>query len=313
MSRNILISIVIPVYGVDSGIDKLCSRLISSLSTITDSFEIILVNDDSPDEAWKYILSNCEKDPRIFGINLSRNFGQYQAITAGLTHATGDWMVIMDCDLQDRPEEIPHLYNKVIEGYDLTFAVRKNRKGNLFRKIVSNIFSKTLTFLTGVKQDTRISHFGIYNKKVIQAVLSMKDSNRYFQTMVRWVGFNESYLEVQHDERSEGRSSYTTIKLLILAFHTLLSFSNKPLTLMVNLGATISSCAFIYAFITFIQAFRGAILVSGWASLMISIWFLAGINILFLGIVGIYLGRVFEQVKERPIYIIKETSEHKNE
>lgn len=302
------ISIVIPVYGVDQELNTLCSRLTTTLNKITPNFEIILVNDASPDKAWHYITNNHQKDNRIIGLNLSRNFGQYEAITAGLNYSTGEWVVIMDCDLQDRPEEIANLYNKAQEGFDLVFGLRQHRKANVLRKLVSNLFSITLTKLTGVKQDTRISHFGIYSKKVIDAVLTMKDQNRYFQTMVRWVGFHESYIEVQHNERVSGKSSYTFSKLFSLALQTILSFSDKPLLIMVKLGAITSLISFLYAFATFIQAYLGLIEVSGWASLMISVWFLSGIHILFLGIVGIYIGRVFAQVKDRPVFIVKETT-----
>ena len=312
MIDKITLSIIIPVYGVDECLDLLCSKLINCLSQLTESFEIILVNDASPNNAWEYIVKNNKKDNRIKGINLSRNFGQYEAISAGLLNSKGTWTVIMDCDLQDRPEEINRLYHKAKEGFDIVFGLRTNRKDNVFRKFASFIFSKTLTFLTGVTQDTRISHFGIYNRNVINAVLSMKDRNRYFQTMVKWVGFKEAYIEVQHDKRHDGKSSYSYFKLFKLGFNTLLSFSNKPLYLMVQFGAILSGSAFIYAFITFVQAYMGTISVSGWASLMISIWFLTGINILFLGIVGIYIGRIFDQVKQRPIFIIKETTEPKD-
>lgn len=300
------ISIVIPVFGGKESLYQLYQRLNESLSVITTSFEIIMINDASPDNAWQVISNLAEKDNRVKGINLSRNFGQHYAITAGLDYAQGDWVVVMDCDLQDQPEEIIHLYNKAQEGFDLVLASRKNRKDSFLKRLGSKLFYQLLSYLTDTEQDGSIANFGIYHRKVIHAVLSMGDEIKYFPVMVRWVGFKCRVLNIKHARRHEGKSSYTLQGLMKLAISIMISFSDKPLTLMVKLGGSISIISFLYSVYVFFNVFFNGVFVSGWASIMISIWFLGGLIIMLLGVSGIYIGKIFDQTKSRPAYIIKE-------
>jgi len=301
------ISIVIPVYGCSQNLEKLYNRLEQTLSSITNSFEIIMVNDASPDDTWKTIKLLSKKDKRIKGINLSRNFGQHYAIMAGLEHACGEWITVMDCDLQDRPEEIKNLYQKTKEGYDIVFGKRKNRQDRFFKKLGSKIFYKLLSYLTDTKQDAEIANFGMYNKKSIAAVLAMNDKLKYFPVMIRWVGFRETSIDIEHSGREEGDSAYTFSKLVSLSMDVMLSFSDKPLKLFVKLGFIISTISFLFSLIILIKALFMDYSVPGWASMMISLWFLGGLMIMVLGIVGIYVGKTFNQVKDRPTYIIQET------
>lgn len=298
------ISVISPVYRGEKMVSELVRRNVEALSSITDDYEIILVNDASPDNSWQAIEQECAKNPNVKGLNLSRNFGQHYAITAGLTYATGEWVVVMDCDLQDRPEEIPNLYKKAQEGYDSVLAQRVQRSHGWFKKMGSKLFYKVFSYLTDTKQDASVANFGIYNRKVIDAVLSMGDAMRYFPAQVQWVGFKKAYLPIQHDERAEGKSTYNLSRLFKLAFDTIVSFSDKPMRLMVKLGMLVTLAAFIVGIVFVVRYCMGLIEVMGYASLIISLWLLAGIIISLIGVVGIYLGKLFEKAKDRPTYIV---------
>ncbi|MEM8886587.1 MAG: glycosyltransferase family 2 protein, partial [Bacteroidota bacterium] len=240
------------------------------------------------------------------GLKLSRKFGQHYAITSGLKEASCDWIVVMDCDLQDKPEEIPNLYHKAQEGFDIVFAQRKERKDKWLKRLSSKVFYQVFSLLTDTKQDATIANFGIYHKKVIQAVLSMKDHIRYFPTMVQWVGFSNTRIQVEHGQRAEDESSYSWGKLIRLAFDNIIAFSEKPLRISINLGLSISFISMLIGIFYLYKYLKGDIVVLGFASLIISIWFLSGLIILLLGVVGVYLGKTFERVKERPHYIVDE-------
>ena len=300
------ISVVSPVYGCRTCLQELYLRLTETLSKITDRFEIILVDDASPDDSWNTIVELAQKDKQIIGISLSRNFGQHSAITAGLECCKGEWVVVLDCDLQDQPEEIIKLYNKANEGYDIVLGKRIRRNDNFMKRLLSKLFYKILSFLTDSKLDYSIANFGIYKKKVINAVLDMKDSIRYFPTMIHWVGFKTIAIEVYHSERLKGKTGYSFKKLMKLAIDIILSFSDKPLRLTIKLGILISLTSLLYAIYNLILYFKGLVIVPGWTSLIVSVWFLSGIVIFILGIVGLYVGKTFEKVKDRPVYIVNE-------
>lgn len=301
---NPLVSIVIPVYKGEHFIDTLVNQLIKECSKISNEFEIILVDDCGPDKSWEKILENCKKDLRIKGIQLSRNFGQHHAITAGLDHSKGEWVFVMDCDLQDQPSEISKLYTKAIEGYDVVLAGRYNRQDSFFKKIFSKYFYKTLSFLIGTDIDASVGNYGIYNRKVINAIVSMRENIRFFPMLVKWVGFKTCVIEVKHVARTIGKSTYSLNALMKLALSIMLAFSDKPLRLMVKFGIIVSTFAFVFAIYNVIKYFSGIIFISGFASLIVSIWFLSGLTISAIGVVGLYIGRIFEQTKQRPIYIV---------
>lgn len=300
------ISIVSPEYKGEKMVAELVRRIVESVSTITEDYEIILVNDASPDNSWDEIVKQCQQNPKVKGINLSRNFGQHYAITAGLSYAKGDWVVVMDCDLQDRPEEIPNLYKKAQEGYDLVMAQRIVRNDSFIKRLSSKLFYKVFSYLTDTKQDASVANFGIYHKKVVNAVLSMGDRLRYFPTQVQWVGFRKCYLPIQHDERLEGKSSYNFRRLFQLASDTIVSFSDKPLRLMMKVGFGMTVLSLIIGLVYFVRYLCGDIKVLGYTSLIISLWFLGSVLISLLGVVGLYLGKAFEQVKNRPAFLVDE-------
>ena len=307
MNSQIEISIVSPVYRAETIIDNLVERIVAAVSKLTDSYEIILVEDCGPDNSWAKIQENCNKNPKVKGIKLSRNYGQQHAMQAGLDASKGDYVITMDCDLQDRPEEIQKLYQKALEGYDIVLASRHKRKDSFFKKLFSKLFYNLLSYLTGYKHDESVANFGIYSKKVIEAVTEMRESVRYFPTMVNWVGFRSTKVNVNHAPREEGKSNYNFKSLFRLAMDIILSHSDKPIRILIKTGGIVSIGAFIIAIIYLYKWVSGDIFVLGYTSLIVSIWFLSGIIMATLGIVGLYVGKTFEGVRNRPLYIIKET------
>jgi polyisoprenyl-phosphate glycosyltransferase len=303
------LSIISPVYNGEFILHELIERIHRAVEPLNHDFEIILVDDFSPDRSWEIIERLVAKFPKVRGIKLSRNFGQHYAITAGLDDAKGEWVVVMDCDLQDLPEEIPNLYAKAQEGNDVVLARRIIRKDGFFKKLSSKLFYRTLAWLTGSQQDESIANFGIYHKKVIVEIVKMRESIRYFPTMVRWVGFKQTSISVNHGANEDRKSSYNFKRLFNLALDIILAYSDKPLRLTVKLGFVVSFSGFLFALFTFIKYLNGDIIVKGYASLIISLWLLAGFILMTLGIVGLYVGKTFEGVKNRPIYIVEKTTE----
>jgi glycosyltransferase involved in cell wall biosynthesis len=299
-----LISIVSPVYKARNIIPELVSQIEKNVLEITDNFEIILVDDGCPENSWEIIERIAKVNPRVVGLKLSRNFGQHYAISAGLSEAKGEWIVVMDCDLQDRPDEIPNLYKKAIEGFDIVFAQRFDRKDNFFKKIFSNLFHKVYSWLSGINSDSSIANFGIYNLRVITEYNRMKETSRSFPSLVSYLGFNSIKMPVEHSERFEGESSYDFMKLLNLSFDVILSNSNKPLKLTVKLGFIISLFSFLLAIYNLIAYKVGIIKVDGFTTTVFSIWFVGGLILFVLGIVGLYIGKIFDQIKERQLFIV---------
>jgi dolichol-phosphate mannosyltransferase len=300
------VSIVSPVYGCAGCLRDLCRRLGETLAPLVASYEIILVDDASPDEGWSVVRELCAADARIKAVALSRNFGQHYAIAAGLEHARGDFVVVLDCDLQDRPEEIAALYAKAREGYDVVFARREERQDGWFKRSASRLFIALLNKLSGADYDYRTANFGIYARPVIDAVRSMGDRSRFFPVMVRWTGFRTTSIPVQHDARAEGRSTYSLRKLMRLALDIVLSSSDKPLRLVALLGILVSLAALVMTGYSLVRYLHGDVSVAGYTSLIASMWLLAGVILFCMGIIGLYVGRVFESVKFRPTFVVRE-------
>ena len=303
---NIKLSIVSPVYRAEKMVHMLVERIVKSVTTITEDFEIILVNDASPDASWSVIEHECAQDKRVKGINLSRNFGQHYAITAGLHYAKGEWVVVMDCDLQDRPEEIPALYQKALEGYDIVYARRVDRQDKGLKKLSSVLFHKTFDWLSGSKTDKTIANFGIYKQCVIAEYNRMPELARSFGTLIRYLGFTKTTIDVQHAERAEGKSSYNLYKLLKLSFDVIISNSNKPLRMAVGLGFAMSALSFLLALYNVIARLVGFISFPGYTTTVFSIWFVGGLMLFVMGILGLYIGKIFDQVKGRQLFIVKD-------
>jgi len=299
------ISVVSPVYGAEKLVDELVSRIHQSVSKITDDYEIILVEDCGADNSWQKIQELATKDDKLRGFQLSRNFGQHYAITCGLDQSEGEWVVVMDCDLQDQPEEIITLHQMALKGFDVVLAQREVRKDSFFKKFFSKVFYRTLGYLTGSAMDEKVANFGIYHRKVVDAVCELRESIRYFPAMVKWVGFSQTAIPVVHAARSEGTSSYNFKRLLNLALDIILAYSDKPIRLMIKFGLGVSVISFVFGLFFIFQYLTGNVKVQGYTSLILSIWFFSGLILILLGVVGLYVGKTFEGVKKRPIYLIQ--------
>ena len=300
------ISVVSPVYRGEKMVSELVRRNVKALQTITDDYEIILVNDASPDNSWQAIEAECKKNPNVKGLNLSRNFGQHYAITAGLSYAQGEWIVVMDCDLQDRPEEIPNLYAKAREGNDIVLAQRRNKQFGFFKRISSSMFHYMFDKLSGSKTDESVANFGIYSKQVIAEYNKVPEYARSFQSIIGYLGFKTTAIEVEHAERAEGKSSYNLSRLLKLSFDIIISNSNKPLRVAVSLGFGMSLLSFVLAAYNVIARLIGIIQVEGFTTTVFSIWFVGGLMLFVMGILGLYIGKIFDQVKGRQLFIVKD-------
>lgn len=299
------ISIVIPVYGSDEILRELHRRVVATLEKMSVAFELILVNDASPDSAWEVIRQLAAEDPRVRGLNLSRNFGQYPAMTAGLQASRGEWIVVMDCDLQDKPEEIEAMYTKAQEGFFVVVGSRQKRHDSWLRSIVSRTFYGTLTYLSGTYQDRTVANFGIYHRRVIEAILALPEHMRYFSVMVRWVGFRTAIVPVEHAPRKGGSSGYSLRKLLRLATDIILAYTDKPLRLIIKFGIVVAGCAALYLLIIAARALIGDT-AGPFEIILGSLWLIFGLLSVMLGIIALYLGKTFDEAKKRPIYIVQE-------
>jgi glycosyltransferase involved in cell wall biosynthesis len=306
------ISVVIPVYRAELILPELCKRLVTSLTTLTASHQIILVDDRSPDHSWDVMLKMVEVYPSITAIRLSRNFGQHYAITAGLDLANGDWTVIMDCDLQDQPEEIAMLLDKAEKGYDVVLARRKARSHSSSRRISSRLFYWLFNILSGYRMDPAVGTFRIMRRSVVEAYRTMRESSRLFGGMIEWLGFETTFVDVAHGPRYEGRSSYNLRSMTKLALDGIFAFSNRPLYFSIAAGVIMSLLAAGFGLSLlahyFLHPFVG---VPGWLSQVTLTTFIGGLILLNLGILGVYVGRIYDQAKGRPLYVVDRIVAHR--
>lgn len=303
------ISVVTPVYKAESCIDALYNRLLPVLDAINPDFEIIMVNDHSPDSSWEIVKKLAAADTRVKGINLSKNFGQYQAIRAGVKHASGEYVVVMDCDLQDPPEKISDLYAELQKGHDGVFMSRQKRNDSILRKCTNAIFYLTLNFLAGLKFDSSISNFSICRRNIIDAFLQFGEETFFYPMIPVVLGFDIAKIPISREKRfDEQGSGYSLRKLLELGISIVLSHSSKPLILMTYAGMLITLSCILYAIFQVFQYYLGNIPVRGWTSLSLSILFSMGVIVTCMGILGTYIAKIYDEVKKRPFYIIKETT-----
>lgn len=302
------ISIVVPVYKAEDCLDELYRRLKTALEPISTAFEIVLIEDCGGDHSWQVIERLAAMDARVRGIQFSRNFGQHYGITAGLDHCDGDWVVVMDCDLQDRPEEIPRLYAKAQEGFDIVLARRGERQDHPLKRMSSALFYRVFSYLADIEYDGETGNFRIMSRKVVENFRRMGEQLRFFGALVQWMGFPTASIDVQHAERFEGQSSYTLSKLWKLAAETIIAYSDKPLRLAVRFGFLMAGFAFLFGIYIMLHAWLYGSPIMGWSSLFVSLYFIGGIIIAILGILGIYLGKAFDESKKRPLYIVRRST-----
>ena len=303
------ISIVIPIYRNEEHLKPLNQRLLETLPKIDSNFEVIYVCDGSPDNSWSKIQELTSLDYRVKGINLSKNCGQQAAIMAGLSSARGEWVIVMDGDLQDRPEEILILYETAIkENIDIVVRRRINRKDSTFTKLTSALYYRVYNFLIDeIQYDGATGNFGIYSQKVIRAVNQFKENDPSFAYFAKMVGFSKKYIDIEQSYRESGQSSYTFTKRLVLAFNYFLSHSTKPIKIMIGFGLCVSAASIIAGLALIYRYYKYGVSIEGWTSIAVLLFFQTGLITSFLGVIGLYIGKIFLQSKNRPQHIIQET------
>lgn len=302
------ISIVTPVYRNEKSIEEFVNCVKKYVVSISDNFEIILINDGSPDNSWQIISNLAKSDNKIKGINLSRNFGQHPAIYCGLEHSSGDVVIVMDCDLQEDPSYIPILFEKYKEGFDIIYTYKKNRAHALWKNIATIVFTKIYNYLIDNKNlvnNQNVGSFSLISRKVVENFLKFKDCQFHYLIILRWLGFKYTYIEITHLKRKHGKSSYNFNRLFEHALVAIVFQSDKLLRLNIYLGFFIALFSFIIGLIIIISYFLHGF-APGWASITVLILFSLGIILFSIGILGLYIGKMFEQTKQRPVFIINE-------
>jgi glycosyltransferase involved in cell wall biosynthesis len=305
MSHSPFLSIVSPVYCAENIVDELVSRIREEASKITNDFEIILVEDCGPDNSWAKIEENCSKYHEVKGIKLSRNFGQHYAVTAGINNSKGAFIVILDCDLQDNPSLIHDLLAKAKEGYDIVFTVRKKRKHSFFKYITAYIYNLVFSLIADKEYSVNMGSLVLFSSRVKEEFVKLNDQDRLYIQLLKWLGFRQASIEVEHQPRHSGNSTYSLYKLIKIAFQGLTSHSDKLLRLSIYSGFLISFFAFISLILITVLYFTHGFQV-GWASIISVILFSTGLILISIGIAGIYIGKNFTQTKNRPLYIISQ-------
>jgi len=307
MDKNYVYSIVIPVLNEEKVLNELYKRLTKVMTDIGESYEIIFINDGSTDNSLKIMKQLHTHDKRIKIIDFSRNFGHQIAITAGIDFTSGDAVITIDADLQDPPEVIPDLIKKWKEGYEVIYGIREKRKGeNFFKKITALIFYRLINKMTMINMPPDSGDFRLIDKKVVNNLKNIRENNRYVRGLTYWIGFKQIGVPYERDKRFAGKSKYPIKKLFKLAYDAIFSFSNFPLKIATYFGFIVSFLSFLYLiYALIIKLFTNSV-IHGWTSLMISILFLGGVQLICLGIIGEYIARINDEVKKRPLYIIKE-------
>lgn len=300
------ISVIAPVYRCGDCVPEMHRQLVAALENLVASFEIVLVNDGCPENSWEVVRQTAARDGRVKAINLSRNFGQHYAIAAGLHHSCGRWVVVMDCDLQDRPDEIPALYGKALEGFDIVFAERAERQDRFSKKLLSRCFAALYNALSDIKINPRACNFSIASRQVIDAYCRLGELNRSYHLMLRWLGFRATFIPVEHSARYAGRSAYSLRRALNLAIESITSQSNKPLILSIRAGFVMAGSALAAGAFEVLRYLRHGTGVAGWTSVIVSLYLIGGMLMATLGVLGLYLGKIFNEVKHRPLYVVKE-------
>ena len=303
-----LLSIVVPLYNEELVLDALQARLTRVLDHAGLRWEIVMVNDGSTDRTLEKARRLCHVDGRFKLVSFSRNFGHQIAITAGMDKAAGDAVVIIDADLQDPPEVIPRMVEKWVEGFDVVYGVRTKREGeSAFKRLTAAMFYRILRRATSVDIPVDTGDFRLMDRRVVNQLLAMRERFRFVRGMVSWVGFRQCKVEYERAARFAGETKYPLPKMLRFAVDGMLSFSHVPLKLSSMMGFCASALSFV--FLTYgiaIRVFFPERAIAGWASVFVAVLFLGGVQLICIGILGEYLGRMYDEVKRRPLYISEE-------
>jgi glycosyltransferase involved in cell wall biosynthesis len=335
------VSIVIPIYNEDENIPELYKRLTDvmarlfsgqsetgkvmatecgkhslqsktfaemadAIQPLEENYEIIMVDDGSIDHSWELIQELHQSDPRVKGLSFSRNFGHHIAITAGLDHAKGRAVILMDGDLQDPPEEIPKLYRKFKEGYDVVYAIRGEREDPVFKRATSWIFLRFLKKISQVEINLQSGIFRILSKRCVENMSGLREKSRLIVGLINWIGYPQTGVITERDQRYGGKSKYSLFKLFKLAWHGVTSFSYIPLQVATYFGFSVAAISFLMGIYMLCRKMFLGVPILGYASIIVSLFFLGGVILLVLGVIGEYIGRIYTEVQNRPLYVIKE-------
>lgn len=297
-------SIVVPVFNEEGNVDELYRRLVTTLEGLQRTFEIVFVDDGSRDGSYAAIERLFLADSRVRAVRFSRNFGHHLAITAGLDAARGEAVVLMDSDLEDRPEVIPELFAKLEEGYDVVYGVRKGRTHSLFKRLTSKLFVALMNRIADGEQQLNTSILRIARRPVIDAVAACREQYRFILGLFSWVGFRQIGIDVEHGHRFAGTTKYSLYKMVRLALTTITASSTLPLKAASFLGILVSSLAFAYAAVLLLKKVLWDTMVEGWTSTMVACLFLGGVQLICLGVLGEYIGRIYGEIQKRPLYVV---------
>lgn len=308
MSAAPLLSVVIPVYNEEMNIGKLHTRLCNTLNPLEITWEVVYINDGSKDRSMAILRGMSEDDSHVRFIDFSRNFGHQLAITAGIDFAKGEWIVVMDGDGQDPPELLPELLAKAQEGFEVVYARRRKREGeNFLKKLTARMFYRLLAKITNIEIPVDTGDFRIIHRKIQRILKQMPEQHKYIRGQISWIGFNQTYLEYDREERMGGTTKFTYSKMIRFALDGISSFSTWPLKVATVTGFAVSAVAFGLIIYSLYQKFFGTT-EPGWTSLHISVLFIGGIQLIGIGMLGEYLGRVSDNVKNRPHYIVRDSN-----
>ncbi|MBS1772665.1 MAG: glycosyltransferase family 2 protein [Bacteroidetes bacterium] len=312
--NNIALSIVVPVFNEEQIIDQLVKRMSDAAKSVTEDFEIIFVNDGSRDNTLVKLKEACKADSRLHYIAFARNFGHQIAITAGMDYAKGDAIVTIDGDLQDPPELIPEMYKEYQEGFKVVYAKRSKRKGETFFKLfTAKMFYRLMARLVSFEIPLDVGDFRLISRDVLEYLKQMKEYDKYIRGQIAWLGFKSTYVMFERDERKYGKTNYPFRKMLRLAFNGITAFSDSPLKIATTMGFIVCIISFFIAMYALYGYYFEQSTLPGWASTIISITFLGGVQLLSLGIIGEYISRIINNVRNRPLYVIDEnTAEDKD-
>jgi dolichol-phosphate mannosyltransferase len=302
---SIELSIIIPIYNEEGNIPILYNRLKSVADGIGVSYELIFINDGSKDASLPLIISLANQDANVKYINFSRNFGHQIAVTAGIDHCSGNAIAIIDADLQDPPELIQDLYNKMKDGFQVVYARRNSRSGESFmKKFTAKMFYRILARITSIKIPVDTGDFRIMDRKIVEVLKQMPEQQKYLRGQIAWAGFNQTYIMYDRNERNSGETGYTYKKMIRLALDGITGFSNLPLKIATLAGFVVSGIAFIISLYALYSRFVSKDYVPGWTSLILAVLFIGGVQLITIGLIGEYISRMSANVRNRPLYII---------